>query len=426
MIVLSLKEPNKTVYINNQFYDFVNGKADLPVEIATKLCQGSDYQIEAEQFPKMPYIPFNPKSWKDKKTIVWDGPIGYNNGYGKASMMLIEGLDQVCDLKVINSGWAGSSSEHLSPNLKRILKHAPKKLDSFYLKFFPAFEFRERVAERYVGYTMFEVSRISPIWVKLINENTERIVVPCKHQQEAFIESGVKRDVAVSPLGIIPEWFPYLEREDDDLFYFGTMGTLTYRKGTDVLIKAFMQGLPKKDYPNARLYIKTLPLGGIGSMWFMTKKEFEEDGRIDFCVDSFSPEELIQQFFKKIDCFVFPTRGEGWGLPVMEAMSTGLPVICTNWSGTSDFMTEDTAYRLGYEIVDVPRDKDLVYPKHLQARGQQWAEPNLDELIERMRYAYNHREEGKEMGKRASKHVQENFNAKVSGQKLINYLDTKF
>jgi glycosyltransferase involved in cell wall biosynthesis len=33
------------------------------------------------------------------------------------------------------------------------------------------------------------------------------------------------------------------------------------------------------------------------------------------------------------DAFVLPTRGEGWGLPILEAMAAGVPAIATNWSG---------------------------------------------------------------------------------------------
>lgn len=39
------------------------------------------------------------------------------------------------------------------------------------------------------------------------------------------------------------------------------------------------------------------------------------------------------RFYKAGDAFVLPTRGEGWGRPHVEAMSMGLPVISTNWSG---------------------------------------------------------------------------------------------
>ena len=41
--------------------------------------------------------------------------------------------------------------------------------------------------------------------------------------------------------------------------------------------------------------------------------------------------------------------GEGWGLPIIEAMAMGLPTIATNWSGQVDFMRADNAYPLRVE-----------------------------------------------------------------------------
>ncbi len=50
---------------------------------------------------------------------------------------------------------------------------------------------------------------------------------------------------------------------------------------------------------------------------------------------------------------VIPSHGEGWGRPHMEAMACGTPVIATNWSGPTAFITRDDGYLIEIE-------KDLV------------------------------------------------------------------
>ncbi len=429
MLVHSKKYPQIILNWEGNDYQFRDGLCDLPDDIALNVTQSraTEYELVKQEGQDMAYLKFNPATWqKDYKKLIWDGPIGYNNGYGNASMQFIEGLDKLADLYVINSKWIGTNMDHTTENLNRIIKKRPDKVDAFYIKFFPAFEFREKLAERYIGYTMLECSRIPQTWVDLINNNIERCIVPCTHQKQAFIDSGVKRDVEVIPLGLITERYEEKpEKKQDGLYYFGTMGTLTYRKGTDLLVKAFVEGLPKEKYPDARLHIKTLPLRGFGSAWFITKKQYEDDARIDMIVDSMSPSELVHNFVHNLDCFVFPTRGEGFGLPPLEAMACGLPTICTTWSGTGDFIDDEHAYPLGYKMVDVPRGP-MGYPPELQAENQQWAEPNYDELVDRMRYLYEHRAEGVKMGKKAAKFVRKNFDISVSSKKLINYLDRKF
>lgn len=52
------------------------------------------------------------------------------------------------------------------------------------------------------------------------------------------------------------------------------------------------------------------------------------------------PQVNLPRLHKSDNAFVLPTRGEGWGRPVLDAMAMSLPVIATNWSGPTEYMTE--------------------------------------------------------------------------------------
>jgi glycosyltransferase involved in cell wall biosynthesis len=69
-------------------------------------------------------------------------------------------------------------------------------------------------------------------------------------------------------------------------------------------------------------------------------------------------------------------RSEGFGLVPAEAMLLGRPVIATNWSGNTDFMTTRTAALVGYRLVPA-RDPRGVF----EAPGAVWAEPDLAEAV---------------------------------------------
>ncbi|CAI5994050.1 unnamed protein product [Closterium sp. NIES-64] len=85
----------------------------------------------------------------------------------------------------------------------------------------------------------------------------------------------------------------------------------------------------------------------------------------------------LPNVFRAADFFVLPTRGEGWGRPIVEAMASGLPVIATNWSGITEYLNVENGYPLPVDhLSEVP---DGPFKGHL------WAEPSVSELCKLMR-----------------------------------------
>jgi glycosyltransferase involved in cell wall biosynthesis len=401
---------------------FKNYHAEVPDKVAAELLATGQYELAEIATPALTLFDFKAESWEKERKLVFDTAIGFANGYGKSGMMIAEALGDEVDTYVMSNEWIGYEDGHISPKLAKLIKKRLRTIDTWYLQYWPAFNFRP-IARRQVGYTMLECSRIPHTWVDAINRSNERTIVPCEYMKEVFYNCGVKTHIEVIPLGITPELFPYVEREKDDAFVFGIMGTLTFRKGPDILVKAFRKAFPAKKFPDVFLLIKTLPLGGMTG-GFMTKEDLEDE-RIMLNTEKLSPADLITEFFAKIDCFAFPTRGEGFGLPPMEAMATGLPVIATNFSGCADFMDKKYNYPLDYKIVDVPNGTPGGYPPDLQVEGQQWAEPDMDHLIALMREVYNNREKAIAKGKKASKWARTEWTAKQTAKKIVAYLDKK-
>ena len=80
-----------------------------------------------------------------------------------------------------------------------------------------------------------------------------------------------------------------------------------------------------------------------------------------------------------IDCYVSLHRSEGFGIGLAEAMALGKPVIATDFSGNTDFLTAETGYPVPYQMRAVGRGE---YPHH---EGNSWAEPNVKVAAEMMR-----------------------------------------
>ncbi|WP_274363191.1 glycosyltransferase [Paenibacillus thermotolerans] len=92
------------------------------------------------------------------------------------------------------------------------------------------------------------------------------------------------------------------------------------------------------------------------------------------------------------NAFVLPSRGEGVGLPFIEALSSGIPVIATGWGGQTDFLHEGNSFLVNYELENPgTRMNHSISPDYrifFSEKDQQWAEPDLEHLKKQMRYAY--------------------------------------
>lgn len=127
----------------------------------------------------------------------------------------------------------------------------------------------------------------------------------------------------------------------------------------------------------------------------------------------------MYRLHRTFDCYVSAHRGEGWGIPQMEAMLMERLVISTGCGGIHEHVA-DVAKILPYIMVQLKGvDKnDLWYTP-----DQNWAEVSIDELRKQMRWAYENQKQAKEMGQRSRQAVIDRFGLPVVGEKMRQRLD---
>ena len=86
----------------------------------------------------------------------------------------------------------------------------------------------------------------------------------------------------------------------------------------------------------------------------------------------------LTALYRRCDVLLSLHRAEGFGLPMLEAMTHGIPVIGTGWSGNLEFMAETDSILVPCQLVDV-RDASAIYA------GSRWAEPDLAAAAQSLR-----------------------------------------
>lgn len=293
-----------------------------------------------------------------------------------------------------------------------------------------------------IGRTMFETDRVSAEHVKRCNQMDE-IWVPTEFNMKTFANSGVDpsklvkvvQSVDVSffdPYRVKPLALPITGRifgpkmgKDvkslaSDSFVFLSIFKWEYRKGWDLLIKAYMSEFSSEDkvalyiltneYHSGRVYEEeiTAYVKRVGL------HEPEHGWPVVHVNDNHVPQMELPSLFKAANAFVLPSRGEGWGRPHVEAMSMALPVIATNWSGMTEYMTEANSYPLQVD--------DFVQVQGGPFEGHLWAEPSVTHLRSLMRHVFTNPLEAKAKGWLGRRTMVERFSPEVVTEEIVQHL----
>ncbi|KAK1421181.1 hypothetical protein QVD17_23334 [Tagetes erecta] len=293
-----------------------------------------------------------------------------------------------------------------------------------------------------IGRTMFETDRVNEEHVRRCNA-MDMVWVPTEFHVASFVKSGVDPSKVVKVVQAVDtEFFDPGKYAPLDLlllgnlvlgnglnpkkpFVFLSVFKWEYRKGWDVLLQSYLKEFSSLD--NVCLYLLTNPYHSDSD--FGNKiVEFVEDSRLEkpvngwarvYVIDSHIAQVDFPKLYKAADAFVLPSRGEGWGRPIVEAMAMSLPVIATNWSGPTEYLSEENSYPLTVdrmsEVIDGP------------FKGHLWAEPSVDKLKFLMRHVMDNPEEAKVKGMKGRKDMVDKFSpeivAKIVSDQIQGLLD---
>lgn len=254
-----------------------------------------------------------------------------------------------------------------------------------------------------IFYTMAEVDRIPPEWVQSLN-TVDEVWTPSSWGRNVFLSSGVNKPIRVIPEGVDPSLFTTLSHEGkrSDRYRFLAVGKFEERKNFTTLFRAYLEEFTSEEPVELMVHFGH---DARCASEFLRTSDYQH-ALITFSSPVTSREEMVA-FYHSADAFVLPTRGEGWGLPIVEAMCCGLPVITTGIGPMLEYASSETALLLDYELVQA---RDPHFERFNQwFKWGRWAEPGVAQLRRFMRQLFENPERGREMGRRAAEQIRSNW-----------------
>jgi hypothetical protein len=250
-----------------------------------------------------------------------------------------------------------------------------------------------------IGFVVWETSRLSAFDVERLR-TLDELWTASEWGRQMLVANGIAEDrVLVVPEGVDVTRFTPARRPENRRFRFLCNARWQVRKGSADLIDAFCREFAP-DEP-VELVLRCIATGREPPIEERVAALRQPHPPIVGISRQFDGEALVD-LYRNCDAFVLPTKGEGWGLPVVEAMACGLPVIVTNHSAPADYLDHSIAYLIRVASM-VPAYDPIWYP-HRNAYGE-WAQPDVEHLQALMRHVFEHREEAKATGARAREAV---------------------
>lgn len=388
------------------------------------------------------------------KKLLFVGPVLTASGYGVHARQLLKSLNDAggFDIAVESLRW-GETPFLQDDDLEWIRKLSEKTHASpdLVIQVSIPNEFKRR-APLHIGVTAgIEVDRVAPDWLLACNKEVDFIIVPSEHSRRAFIveyhgQNGEKLRLE-KPIFVVPEGV------DTDIFRKTEGARSKYLDDLGAPDKNFVfvgLGLDKpegRDRKNVTRLVEWFcrAFAGNKNVGLILKTSIVNYSQLDYQTAA----KRIGDIKNAVKCGEFPkvllvhgrlseqemadiyndprvisavslTHGEGFGLPLIEAASTGLPVIATDWSGHLDFLTKN-----GKKLF-VPVEFDLqdIYPENVwpgvMNAGSKWAVPREGDATTKLQKMALSSATPRKWADELGAHIHNKFSLKATGDAFVD------
>jgi glycosyltransferase involved in cell wall biosynthesis len=240
-----------------------------------------------------------------------------------------------------------------------------------------------------IQWVVFESTRVPPNVMSTML-TADVVWVPSSWGRDVLIQNGL--DPArcdVVPEGVDTDQFhPWYPPPNDGIFRYLLTGKYERRKSITETIDAWTQVFGNNS--SVELTIKTNHIMNHEENKQKITEHVHRRGltNVNIWYGELSLSDL-SLLYQRHNVFVLPTKGEGWGLPLIEAAAAGLPIVTTMWSGNNEFLNhiQSSVVPVEYDMVpiDCPEYQSF-YPTEDKDWGT-WAQPRPKSIAQALLYA---------------------------------------
>ena len=313
------------------------------------------------------------------------------------------------------------SGKKISPVVSRI---QPNDVSVF---FFPTLS-EQFVKGTIIKWGIFETDSLPDDYISYL-KCSHLIWVPSQWAKTVLMSHGLNGDhIQVVHEGVNPDiYHPYCRPQSSasGIFRFFMCGKKETRKGFDELLEGFQIAFGGDE--TTELHLKA------DYFWGGQAKAEAKQDELSRQIDGLGLRNVVPVsgalstldmalLYNNYDAMIFPSRAEGWGLPLIEAIACGLPVISTYYSGHSEYLSaiDGQFVRLDHQLQPISCPEFL---QHWKAGGQ-WAVASPDEIAKKLVFMKEHYNSFQQHAMTASQTIRDHFSWRHAAEHAVNSLQS--
>jgi glycosyltransferase involved in cell wall biosynthesis len=364
-------------------------------------------------------------------TVCYQGPLLDYSGYGEANRHFLAAL-KAAGVDVVGELLTYSKERADYGTLGPLVSEALKNRAHYQIKIMHTtpdeFERLKEPGKYHIAHFFWETDKIPPVFAEGLNQVNE-IWTGSEANAAAIKKGGVDKPVHIipQPTETVRQWpEPYLLPDDFKGLKFYSIFEWTDRKNPETLIRAFYDEfhagedvclLIKTYFRNFNLGNKRMIRNAIQRI-----KDSMPAGKYPpvFVYYDLMDRQQIMRFHQTGDVYVSAHRGEGWGVPQVEAMLAGNPVISTGYGGVHEYLHDgQDAMLLDYKLVPL---RGMSHSSHFYTNDQLWADADIDQLRQKMRFAFDNPDKTAKIGTAGQALAVEQFSLERVGKLMAQRL----
>lgn len=405
--------------IEDEFNDDNNEKKEVKKNIIDEITDIFTENIEPEQLE-----------------IEYEGPFFDAGGYARMNREFVRNLTKLGCL--VKPTIMQPRNNMAVVDIKDIINFEKLIIDNCKIKIYGMLlpQFLADINKYKIGFTMMESSTLGPNYIERC-KHADELFVPSNFNKSLFSNAGFDKPITVIPLGVDPDLYnPNTTNisekiNPDNKFMFLSIFGFSKRKGYDALLTAYFEEFSKQDdvmllicsrYWNSTDKYNCEKIRNI-ILEYRSKINPNNAASVAYQGD-FILEEDLPKYYKTANCFVLPSRGEGWGLPYAEAGAVGIPVIATKHGGQLDFLNDNNSYLVEFNEYE-NADKDMAINISSYYEGQKFPKLDrnfIDRLRKNMREVYENYDEALNKSTILRKDIHEKYTWENCAKIMLNRL----